>query len=51
MESLVNMSSKAQVHLLYLSKEYEWGIQELYVLNKSLQIWSKDKQKPEEIIP
>ena len=44
------MSIKAQVHLLYLAKEYEQESQELSVLRKSLQIWSKEKQKPEEII-
>ena len=45
------MSSKAQVHLIYLSKEFEWEIQELSVLSKIIQRWSKVKQKPEEISP
>ena len=49
--ALVKMSSKAQAQLLYLAKEYERESQELSVLGKSLQIWSKQKQKPEEIIP
>ena len=49
--ALVKMSSKAQFQLLYLAKEYERESQELSVLGKSLQIWSKQKQKPEEIIP
>ena len=40
-EALVEISRIAQVHLLYLSKEYEREIQELFVLSKSLQILSK----------
>ena len=50
-EALLEISSKAQVHLLYVSKEYEQESQELSVLRKSFQIWSKEKLKPEEIIP
>ena len=40
-EALVEISRIAQVHLLYLSKEYEREIQELFVFSKSLQILSK----------
>ena len=51
MESQVENSSKAHIHLLYLAKEYEQESQELLVMRKSIQRWSKDKQKPEDIIP
>ena len=44
-ESLVEMSIKAQVQLLYLAKEYEWESQELSFLRKILQRWPKEKQK------
>ena len=40
-EDLVEMSSKSQVKILYLSKEYEWESQEFSVLRKILRIWSK----------
>ena len=49
-EALLEISIKSQVQLLYLAKEYEWESQELSVLSRSLQIWSKEKQKPEDII-
>ena len=45
------MSHQAQIQMLYLAKEYERESQELSVLRKNLQRWSKEKQKPEEIIP
>ena len=48
---LVEISSKAQVQLLYLAKDYEWKSQELSGMRKSLQRYSKYRQKPEEIIP
>ena len=45
------MSSKAQVQLLYLANEYERESQEFSFMIKSLRIWSKDKHKPERLIP
>ena len=48
---LVKLSSKAQFQLLYLSKEYKRESQEMSVLRKILQKWSKENQKPEEITP
>ena len=50
-EYLVEISSKSQVHMLYLSKEYKQESQELLVLSRILQRCSKENQKPEEIIP
>ena len=38
-EALVEISSKSQVYLLYLSNEYEWESQELSILRKILQIF------------
>ena len=40
-EDLVEISSKSQVQLLYLAKEYKRESQELFVLSKILQRWSK----------
>ena len=37
--------------MLHLAKEYEQESQELSVLRKILQRWSKEKQKSEKIIP
>ena len=45
------MSIKSQIQILYLFEEYELEIQKKSVLGISLQIWSKDNQKPEEIFP
>ena len=50
-ETIVEISSKPQVQLLYLAKDYEWKSQELSGMRKSLQRYSKYRQKPEEIIP
>ena len=45
------MSIKAQVQLIYLSKEDEQESQKNYVLMKILQRGSKKNQKPEQITP
>ena len=50
-EALVETSSKAQVQLWYLAKDYDRDSQELFVLRKSLQSESREKHKPEEILP
>ena len=42
-ETIVEISSKPQVQLLYLTKDYERESQELSVLRKILQRWSKEK--------
>ena len=42
-ETIVEISSKPQVQLLYLAKDYERESQELSVLRKILQRWSKEK--------
>ena len=40
-EALLEMSRKALVQIIYLSKEYEWESQEVSILRHSLQRCSK----------
>ena len=48
-EALVEMSSRAQVRLIYLAKEHEQESQELSALKKILQRRKNKKQELEEI--
>ena len=45
-KSLLEISIKAQVRLLYLAKWYNQESQELSVMRKSIKVWSKENHKP-----